>query len=266
MSTDRCESVDRVQPISIWHSAAIFLAFGVMVQVSFLYLMPLLEKSGYGHLLAFTVAYGVPTAVMFATAIGLYHQVDGYPMVRNVIALRMWYPSFRMKYALVGTGVFLIAGLISAIVMVPFRDYLIARGVFHLPAQIPFLLDPNAKISVTGLDAAAGGSLVGRWDIAAIFLLMYFFNIAGEELLWRGYLLPRQVAEHGKFAWLVHGLLWAGFHFFKWWDIIVILPLCLLFAYVSQRMKNNWPTLIAHALGNLSFVVLVVGRVAGFIH
>ena len=42
------------------------------------------------------------------------------------------------------------------------------------------------------------------WVLLA-WLPLFFFNIAGEELWWRGYILPRQEQEHGSASTLVHG-------------------------------------------------------------
>ena len=32
----------------------------------------------------------------------------------------------------------------------------------------------------------------GRWELVFLFLLVLFFNVVGEELWWRGVILPRQ--------------------------------------------------------------------------
>jgi membrane protease YdiL (CAAX protease family) len=113
------------------------------------------------------------------------------------------------------------------------------------------------------LDQAAGGQLKGRWNLVLAFTVTWFFMVVGEELLWRGYILPRQTAQHGKYAWVVQGLLWNLFHLFKWWQLIALLPMTLSFAYASYRLKNNWPTMIAHFLGNLTFYVIVLLGVIG---
>ena len=89
---------------------------------------------------------------------------------------------------------------------------------------------------------------------------MLFFNIFGEELWWRGYVLPRQAKHFGKYACdLFHGLLWTLFHAFKWWDLIGLLPVCLSLSYVAQRRQSTWPGNIAHLLFNgLGFIGLMV--------
>jgi membrane protease YdiL (CAAX protease family) len=90
----------------------------------------------------------------------------------------------------------------------------------------------------------------------------FFFNIVGEELWWRGLILPRQELSFGRYTWLVHGLLWAAFHAFKWWDVIGLIPVCLLIAGAGQRLKTNWTGLIGHALFNVGGLILVIAAIA----
>jgi hypothetical protein len=66
---------------------------------------------------------------------------------------------------------------------------------------------------------------------------------------------------YGRWTWIIHGLLWAAFHAFKWWDLVGLLPVCLLIAYISQRTQNNWPALIAHGLFNGLALYLVLTAV-----
>jgi membrane protease YdiL (CAAX protease family) len=94
-------------------------------------------------------------------------------------------------------------------------------------------------------------------------LLVLFFNVAGEELWWRGVILPCQELAFGHWTWLVHGFLWTAIHIFKWWDLVGLLPVCLIIAYISQRTRNNGPALIAHGLFNGLVLVLVMAAVTG---
>src|SRR5205807_1973574 len=60
-----------------------------------------------------------------------------------------------------------------------------------------------------------GVPLAGAWWILVYYaLVMLACNIGGEELWWRGYLLPRQEAAFGKAAWIIHGMYWSLFHLF----------------------------------------------------
>ena len=90
------------------------------------------------------------------------------------------------------------------------------------------------------------------------WLPYFFFNIVGEELMWRGYLLPRQAAALGRYAWILNGVLWAIFHVGIGWRIaIVLLPIEFIVPYVVQKRRNTWLGIIIHGLYNGSGSVMV---------
>ena len=97
--------------------------------------------------------------------------------------------------------------------------------------------------------AFMGISLHGSWWVAVYyFLVLLIGNVAGEELWWRGYLLPRQELVHGRATWIVHGVLWAAFHLFfqmTMWDMVSDGPylLCSCFrgsASNKHMARNCW--------------------------
>ena len=102
----------------------------------------------------------------------------------------------------------------------------------------------------------------GHWWIAVYYAIVLLFgNIAGEELWWRGYLLPRQELASGKIAWVYHGLFWAGFHVFiqaTLWDLIRMVPTCCALTFVAQHRKNTWPGIFGHLAGNLGIMIGII--------
>jgi len=110
--------------------------------------------------------------------------------------------------------------------------------------------------------AFMGIPLHGTWWVAVYYALVLLFgNIAGEELWWRGYLLPRQELAHGKTTWIVHGVLWAAFHLFfqtNLWDMARMIPTCCALAFVAQHRKNTWPGIVGHTFGNSPLLLQIV--------
>jgi membrane protease YdiL (CAAX protease family) len=102
----------------------------------------------------------------------------------------------------------------------------------------------------------------GYWFIVA-WLVFFFFNIFGEELWWRGYILPRQESLTGPKTWLVHGLLWAAFHTSMGWSPIwLALPNFLILPLVVQKRKNTSIALVIHsAFGAFGFLSLAFGLI-----
>ncbi len=249
-----------------WGSSLLFFGIpGLVLAAAFYGFRPWLESVGYSELVSYLAALCVPLALMFAAALIAYHRLEGWPLTRAAFAARMRYPRLRISdvfwgIAIAAVGMLLGYGLLSQVSL-----FLIRSGIMPLPTELPVLADPLATFSLETLNQSAGGPIRGQWSIAVLFLVMYFFNIAGEELWWRGYILPRQELAFGRFTWLVHGLLWAVFHLFKWWDILTLVPVCLLIAYISQKRQSNWAGLIAHALVNGSGVLLILAAVAGWL-
>jgi membrane protease YdiL (CAAX protease family) len=88
-------------------------------------------------------------------------------------------------------------------------------------------------------------------QLFAAWIPLFVSNILGEELCWRGYLLPRQEAAWGHLAWLPNGILWCLFHFSFGWPIMVtLLPITLLLPWIVQRRQNTSVGLLIHGLFN----------------
>ncbi|GMV05516.1 MAG: hypothetical protein AMXMBFR53_17940 [Gemmatimonadota bacterium] len=101
-----------------------------------------------------------------------------------------------------------------------------------------------------------------RWILAA-WPAFFFFNVFGEEFLWRGYIQPRQELLTGSWTWLVHGLLWAAWHLPMGLDLIVAAtPIFFILPGVVQIRKNTSIALVVHAaFGAFGFLALALGAV-----
>ena len=85
-----------------------------------------------------------------------------------------------------------------------------------------------------------------------------FMNIMSEELWWRGYILPRQERQHGRYAWAIHGVLWAFFHAFKWWAVPFMLITTWIIPLIAQRIGNTTSGIIIHLVINSLGVLLTI--------
>ena len=83
-----------------------------------------------------------------------------------------------------------------------------------------------------------------------LMAFVLFMNIMSEELWWRGYILPRQEKQHGRYAWAIHGVLWAFFHAFKWWAVPFMLITTWIIPFITQRSGNTTPGIIIHLVLN----------------
>jgi membrane protease YdiL (CAAX protease family) len=103
----------------------------------------------------------------------------------------------------------------------------------------------------------------GYMYILYVWPLFFFFNIFGEEFLWRGYILPRQELLNGKWTWLVHGIFWAGFHIPMGFDLMLsALPIFFILPAIVQVRKNTTISIIIHfVFGAFGFLALALGAV-----
>ncbi len=259
--TSSVSDTDPISPAGWAMSAVLFGVPAAAFCLAFYGFRPWLETAGFSDLASYLAALCVPLAVMFAAALIAYHRVEGRPLAWAAFTARMRFPPLQVRDVLWGLGLFG-AGMVGYGILSQVGLALVRGGWLPLPDHLPLFADPLAPFSIDVLDRAAGGQIKGQWSIAILFAVTFFFNIAGEELWWRGYVLPRQERAFGRATWLVHGLMWAAFHVFKYWDVIGLLPICLLIAYAAVRLRSNWAGLIAHALINVGGLILVILAIA----
>lgn len=88
-----------------------------------------------------------------------------------------------------------------------------------------------------------------------VWLPMFFFNIVGEEILWRGYIQRRMRA---KYSWLICAILWACFHLPFGLDMIIMAsPALLVIPYIFQKTKNTSIAIAIHGIYNGPIFVLI---------
>lgn len=99
--------------------------------------------------------------------------------------------------------------------------------------------------------------------IIYVWPLFFFFNIFGEEFYWRGHIQPRQELLNKKFTWLIHGLLWAFWHFPMGLNLIYsAVPILFILPGIVQIRKNTTISIIIHfVFGAFGFLVLAFGLV-----
>jgi uncharacterized protein len=113
-------------------------------------------------------------------------------------------------------------------------------------------VDPPAVAShdFGGLLATEGGRdlLRGNWALYALILVMMIFTtVLGEELLFRGLLLPRMRGAFGKGDWVVNGFLMGAYHLHQPWSIPSSILAGLLMAYPTKRWRSAWMGIIVHS-------------------
>jgi len=95
----------------------------------------------------------------------------------------------------------------------------------------PFLIPP----SYTSIRSLAGPA-VEQWWLLGILAVMIVFNyLLGEELIFRGILLPKMNGMFGKWDWLANHLLFVTYHLHKVSDW----PAFLLIDWITSGMGKG---------------------------
>jgi len=247
------ESAARLKPIGVLGS---LLYFGIpcgVASLSILGLLPWMIRHGYSVVFTFFLTFGLPLLLLLVAAL-LFYRFEGRPWTWVAFRDRM-----RLQRP---TGRIWLWTLV--LVLVQELGGVVVEPVARLFAGIHFYDPPAEFITVmTGLrDGTFGGmAMHGRWDL---LLLMVFtltiLNIGGEELWWRGIILPRQELYFGVWAWLVNGILWDLFHFFYHTNgasIVSYLLATVPIAFVAQKTRSTWPGIIAHLIANSAAVTVL---------
>jgi uncharacterized protein len=116
----------------------------------------------------------------------------------------------------------------------------------------------------TSMDVLADSQFEGQWWILGLALTSFAFNyFLGEELLFRGVLLPRMSGVFGRWDWVANGVLFGLYHVHKiaFWPSMVASGFGC--AWAAKRYRSMWMGVIVHGVEGF-FIILVVAVLAGW--
>ena len=124
---------------------------------------------------------------------------------------------------------------------------------FIPPTWWPPMSNPTAEIrGVT--DMFPDIDLAGNYLFLAVFFIIgLVFNIIGEEVYYRGLLLPKMRGVFGKWDWVANGIGFCMKHYYQRWIYPGILAGSLCFAFAAGPMGSLLLAMIFHWIGNFMF-------------
>jgi membrane protease YdiL (CAAX protease family) len=123
-------------------------------------------------------------------------------------------------------------------------------------AAFPFLAEPP-EFSVSQF-LSQRQALAGAWWLYGVFLVLAVFNtVLGEELLFRGVLLPRMERSFGKWDWLVNGVLFGVYHLHQPWGIPSSIVDGMIFALPTKLSRSAWMGIAVHSAQSVYFAVVL---------
>ena len=128
-------------------------------------------------------------------------------------------------------------------------------------ALVPEIPGPSVRDFADFLDSDRGETFFeGAWAWFAVIVVLSIFNtVLGEELLFRGVLLPRMKGVFGKRDWIANGALFAVYHLHQPWTIPnSLVEGIFLEAYPSRRYQSAWMGILVHSLQSLFAIIVVL--------
>jgi membrane protease YdiL (CAAX protease family) len=135
--------------------------------------------------------------------------------------------------------------------------------LFALGELLPGFSGPISRDFAALMDSGRGEVFFrGAWGWFVVVVVLSVFNsVLGEELLFRGLLLPRMRGVFGRADWVANGVLFAIYHLHTPWVIPTALVDTVALAYPSRRFRSAWMGIIVHSAQSVVVVALVLAAV-----
>jgi membrane protease YdiL (CAAX protease family) len=136
---------------------------------------------------------------------------------------------------------------------------------FAAEQLLPGLPVPGSRDLGVFLGSDVGHSLLhGSWGWFAVIAVMGLLNtVVGEELFFRGVLLPRMQGAFGRGDWVANGVLFAGYHLHVPWMIPSVLVDMFVLAYPARRYRSALLSIAVHSSQTVVILLLTAGVVLG---
>ncbi len=135
--------------------------------------------------------------------------------------------------------------------------------LFAAEEFIPTLPVPASHDLAAFLGSDAGATFFsGSWGWFALVVAMAVFNtVLGEELLFRGLLLPRMQGAFGRGDWVANGVLFAAYHLHMPWAIPANLVDMFALSYPSRRYRSALIGIAVHSVQSVFIIALTLSLV-----
>jgi membrane protease YdiL (CAAX protease family) len=178
---------------------------------------------------------------------------EGYPLRISALRDRIRWRWPKGWKAWVLTEVVFILGMSLSMAMGRVNRVLASVPGFVPPEWWPAASNPTIQVNSAN-DVFPDITLKGNF----LFVLLYFviglvFNIFGEEIYYRGYLLPRMRGAFGRWDWVANGVLFTLKHIYQRWLFPGILVGGLSFAFAAGPLGSLPLAMVYHWVGNFLF-------------
>jgi membrane protease YdiL (CAAX protease family) len=136
-------------------------------------------------------------------------------------------------------------------------------AVFGLGFVLPGIPAPSPRGLAEFLGTDFGEHFfAGAWGWFAVVVVFAAFNtVLGEELLFRGLLLPRMRGVFGRYDGVANGVLFACYHLHTPWVIPTALINVFAISYPSRRYESAWMGILVHSTQSVGLIAIVLALV-----
>lgn len=250
-----------IKPLGAAASVLIFLSNAALLRAALYELAPAYQAAtGQPYLVGYLICWIGAMALVFLASLAAY-KIEGRPFGKKEFISR--YRLGRLDKGDWAWTVVMIVGSVALLTGLSFSmDWLRAIPAFAPHPGFPPDMVDMAKNLQPGV--LFGMPLQNQWWVAGAYLAGWLLNILGEEFWYRGWMLPRQEAAFGKYAWIINGLMFNFQHTFQPWNLLAMLPGSLLVSYAVQRRGKTWMSILWHGLLNLNLLLFIIqGVIAG---
>lgn len=126
--------------------------------------------------------------------------------------------------------------------------------------KIPAPVDRDQGLFLQSVDGREFFS--GNWLWFALMVTMMVLNtVLGEELLFRGLLLPRMRGAFGRWDWLANGVLFGLYHLHLPWSIPANLLDTFIISWPARRYRSALIGICVHSAQTVVFTALLLALV-----
>jgi len=134
----------------------------------------------------------------------------------------------------------------------------------YLDAPMAWLFPTLRPPPFTEISQLASPEFQGQWWLLGIALVNIIFNyFLGEELLFRGVLLPKMQGVFGKYDWVANAVLFGFYHVHLVWNLPSIIVSNLAISWPASRFRSNWMAIIVHGLEGLPLLLITLAIILG---
>ena len=233
--------MQQLNPMPLWQSCLLFWLPGVITTAIFIYGFDWLLEHDLPHDMALWYS-GMVSFLMLAVLTAYLYKKEGNSFNWQTFKLRMRLKAMdKRAWKLTAIAYVIVLGAYIGLIFTA-QWYKDTFGVAD------WYLIPEDARDITGL-----------YGLILLRIILVITNVLSEEFLWRGIILPRQELTHGKHTWWIHGAQWTGYHMFKPWEFLMLLPGCLAYGWVCTKTQNTTPGIILHfGLNGLGIVMVTL--------